>query len=198
MPDEKLSELIERVERASGPERELDGLIAEACGEPRWLWYARATTLDKLKLRDGVEAKVKVALYYSEEGGGWWQWGPEAWRQGRRNEDEARASALTAGPWFHKPEPDEIRVVQEVDPDCPAFTASLDACLALVERVRPGWGWQVIGGSLAKVATLFRPPKNPEGSITDSDSWSVPFEGAAATSPLAVLSALLRSMGEKT
>lgn len=125
MPDEKIADLIERVERASGPDREIDG---EA-----WKLFVE-----------------KPGDVWSDEFGVW-----------------------------HLQDPNDTIAWEPP----PYLTSSLDAVLSLVERVRPGWGWQVNGGSLAKVATLM-----------DDDSWSVPFEGAAATPPLAVLSALLRSI----
>ena len=69
--------------------------------------------------RDGVWKKKKgdrVWLYWSPEGGGWWQWGPEGWarrfesKSGREYE-AAMFSASNAGPWFNKPDPATIEAV---------------------------------------------------------------------------------------
>lgn len=86
---EKLRELLERCEKASGPDRELDGSIATAIG---------GFSLEK------------------------------------RGKDRKE--------WFY---PDDGRVRREfygVFP-LPRYTASLDASIALVERVLPGWWWKV-------------------------------------------------------
>lgn len=71
----------------------------------------------------------------------------------------------------------------------PEFTASLDAVLALVERVRPGWYPEVC--------------KNYQGDPPRVPAWSSDlcapdrqetFEASAATPALALLCALLKSL----
>ena len=69
--------------------------------------------------RDGVWQVKKdsfVWLYWSHEGGGWWQWGPEGWarrfeaKEGREYEAALR-DAPKVGPWFNKPDPATIETV---------------------------------------------------------------------------------------
>lgn len=135
-----LQSLLDRVRKAEGADREIDGLLEENLGgESAWVWFARANTLDKLKARGGKTERVEVWLYFSDEGGGWWQWGAKGWRRGVESEETARKIAGGApGPWFYKPEPDEIEIIREPSDKCPLYTASLDAALALTERVLPG------------------------------------------------------------
>lgn len=64
----------------------------------------------------------------------------------------------------------------------PHYTASLDAALALVERVLPDWAWSIGNLSTGGQAYLMR----KGGSMA---------EGKAATPPLAVLAALLVALG---
>ena len=100
MPDEKLSELIERVERASGPDRETDCLIWAEFGNRDVRW-------------DGNKL---IARYRKPP------------------HDEC---------WLGTIDPGRVQrnfsATSGFKPPIPEFTASLDACLALVERVRPGW-----------------------------------------------------------
>lgn len=65
-------------------------------------------------VRNGENKGKKVWIHWSPEGGGWWQWGPEAWAQrftenhGPRFEDALRTAKGenwtkdTCGPWFDK------------------------------------------------------------------------------------------------
>lgn len=54
------------------------------------------------------DAGERVWLYWSPEGGGWWQWGPEGWAfrfeamEGTRFEDAMR-SAEKVGPFWYWP-----------------------------------------------------------------------------------------------
>ncbi|PWJ80575.1 hypothetical protein C7441_112117 [Pseudaminobacter salicylatoxidans] len=63
--------------------------------------------------------------------------------------------------------------------DVPAYTASLDAAVALVGRVRPGWGW---GRAEDGYMQLYQP---------DTDYV---VEAIGATPAIALLLALLRSL----
>ena len=113
MPDEKIADLIERVERAKGPDRDIDRDIG--------LHVAGLTFNDKMP----------------------WNW---------------------IGPGV------------DVTGALPSYTASLDAVLSLVERVRPGWDW-----------------RNGDEKQNGLGTWLRVYS-KAATPPLAVLSALLRSI----
>jgi hypothetical protein len=66
----------------------------------------------------------------------------------------------------------------------PQFTSSIDAALALAERLLPGWGWQINSGSYA----ILRPPK--------ATCWSssLCFDGDSPTAPLAILKALVAAL----
>ncbi len=63
----------------------------------------------------------------------------------------------------------------------PPYTASVDACIALMERVMPGWHWHVGYG-----------PKGvmPYASLSKG---KIRVEAIAATVPLALLTALLEA-----
>ena len=70
--------------------------------------------------------------------------------------------------------------------ELPALTASIDAALALVERERPGWVWNLSDGdNHGPFAFVHKPDnKNPVGSM-------------AANPTIALLIALLRSEPDK-
>lgn len=83
------------------------------------------------------------------------------------------------------------------NPPYPKLTASLDAALALVERVRPGWQgeiqWAANGHGYAALAPK---PWAPHHGQEVEDVGG--FEAAAPTRPLAVIAALLRTLsGER-
>lgn len=63
------------------------------------------------------------------------------------------------------------------------YTASLDAALALVERVRPGWTWE--GG---------RDPAKASWAYLYAKIDGPTFSASAPTPALALLAALLRSL----
>jgi len=117
MPDrEVLKELIDRVERASGPDREIDKAIAI---------FVEWTATGKEPPETGTPD-----YWYSDAFG------------------------------------------------MPAYTASIDAALSLVERFRPGWHWYVDD----RTAAVW-----PEGVYDESDV-------AAATPALSIILALLKSL----
>ena len=64
------------------------------------------------------------------------------------------------------------------------YTASIDAALALVERVLPGWHW--IRKSPLSM-TVYQDPK-------DEKAWAVHFDGAGATPALSLLAAILKAL----
>lgn len=82
----------------------------------------------------------------------------------------------------------------DYDERYPSYTASIDAALALVERMLPGWfctiaiktlKYEVVGGPWADLAS----PKWVAG--TELDGYA---EAAGATPPLAILAALLSAL----
>ena len=72
-----------------------------------------------------------------------------------------------------------------VDEDAvPGYTASVDACLDLIHRSMPGWGWHVGFGPLGII---------PYASL-HKDEWR--SEARAPTVPLALLAATLAAAKE--
>lgn len=69
----------------------------------------------------------------------------------------------------------------------PAYTASLDAAIALVEHVLPGWGYDFV--KPAKEG-----PGRPRATVFLGDNL---FAGEAPTPPLALLLALMRAVQNK-
>ncbi len=130
---EDLTELLARVESASGPDRELDAL----------LWC----------LAEGAEYE--------------------------RPSTQRETFLYRIGDIYHRCN------------DYPAYTASLDDALALVERVLPGWDIQ-----LTLLATLGpqdnRTPRNRVVLLSNSEDALIDGEGA--TPALALLAALLKAL----
>lgn len=64
------------------------------------------------------------------------------------------------------------------------WSSSIDAALALMGRMLPGWSWQINGGAYA----ILRPPK--------ATCWSssLCFDGDAPTAPLAILKATVAAL----
>lgn len=61
----------------------------------------------------GEHKGERVWIYFSEEGGGWWQWGPEAWakrfeKKEGRDFDDALLCAPKVGPWYYSVDPESI------------------------------------------------------------------------------------------
>lgn len=83
------------------------------------------------------------------------------------------------------------------DKAVPTYTASIDATLALVERMLPGWKWHFwcdgVFGAETPRAILMEP------SFARLSREDKPYEraqGSGATPPLAILAALLTSLKE--
>lgn len=135
-------DLLAKLERATGPDRELDALIDIACGP---------------KPLGDIEHWVNL-----------WDHG---WRLGR--------------------EPGHVYMRQHAGADeyanypSPAVTASLDAALALVERVLPGWGFDI---------TYRAAWGNCTACVIANDRRAPPHTGAGATPAFALLSALIRAL----
>lgn len=134
-----LSDLIARVEAATGPDRETDGMIWCAANDYQFLEW------------DG---------------------------------DGCRYRAVSDG-WF-----DSHHI--------PSYTASLDAAIGLVERVLPGWVWNVSSTGTAWLMD----PNNNEEFYDASGCETLPIRPKKPlTPPIALLLALLRSLqhqGEQT
>jgi hypothetical protein len=67
---------------------------------------------EALRVRKGD----RVWLYWSPEGGGWWQWGPEGWAyrfeaKSGHQYDDAIVSAKGVGPYYNVPDPSTIETV---------------------------------------------------------------------------------------
>ncbi|HET6518667.1 MAG TPA: hypothetical protein VFG47_02470 [Geminicoccaceae bacterium] len=65
--------------------------------------------------------------------------------------------------------------------EVPAYTASVDACLALVHRALPGWGWHVGYDARGVI---------PYAAVSKGRAR---HEAGAPTVPLALLAAILRA-----
>ena len=73
-------------------------------------------------VKEGKHIGEKVWLYWSVEGGGWWQWGPQAWAycfdkcEGRKFEDAIKTArgqgawGETCGPYYSQPDLLSIKV----------------------------------------------------------------------------------------
>lgn len=73
------------------------------------------------------------------------------------------------------------------DSAVPAYTASVDACIALIQRVLPAWHWHVGHGPMGIV---------PYASMTQNTKSADPLhvEATAPTVPLALLGALFKAL----
>lgn len=131
--------LIERLEKATGPDRELDGAM--------WLHFDQE------------------ALYKC--------WGVRGMRYAGHVHTKAEKAA-------------HIKRMSEYY--APAYTASLDAAVALVERVAPGWSWEcrASGTGDKGQATIWNPSRRPG----DNDQQRV---YNCASPAIALCLALLRS-----
>lgn len=80
----------------------------------------------------------------------------------------------------------------DVIPFTPAYTASIDAALALVERVLPGWFVDHMGadvaGSIGDMKTF--------GWMVEISDGMTGYQGQAPILPLAILLALIQALGE--
>ena len=65
--------------------------------------------------------------------------------------------------------------------EVPAYTASVDACIALLHRVLPGWGWHVGYDARGVI---------PYAAVSKGRAR---HEAGAPTVPLALLAAILRA-----
>lgn len=141
MPD--LAALAERLEKATGPDRELDADISVVLlgGEIQW----------------------KQTRFTGES------------YPARKYASRDHVGGFAVGP-------------------VELLTASIDAALALVEKVLPGWSWQI--GTYARVgisAQLAEPISTEYGPAIGQRA-----DVKAPTAPLAILIALLRTLSKGT
>lgn len=157
-----LSELLERVEKASGPDRELDAELCLALGDfPQiqvsWTGGPFRSDLDGgWRLRPQSKGYVEHPLWIDS-------WG--------------RPIGAQAKP----------------------YTASVDAALALVERVLPGWGVVITkpldGGGYAEVFSREGLSFDPNGDKNVSlGEWLEQGKPQRETPALALLAAMLRAL----
>lgn len=138
---EKLRELLERVEAASGPDREIDFDLISTFDEGS---YA-AREIESFRRWEGEKMISEGGPHY---------WGISYWRE-------------------------------NFSSSCPIIklTASLDASIALVERMLPGHGWSVNDYSGVKSGV---------GCFIHSPARC--FHETGKTAPLAVLATLLSAL----
>lgn len=158
-----LTDLKRRVEEATGPDRELDAAIM----------------FDLFAKPVGSKPDGGPSGYLWPEDNPSWNFGlrfpgkDRAWfaRTRVRGDDEETLLIERDGALVLM---NSLRV--------PRLTASIDATVALIERVLPGWTWRVDGG---------------HGSRPGADLWLRPneyYDGTGATPALALLSALLSAL----
>lgn len=135
---ERLAELRERVEKASGPDREIDCLLGDLVD----------LTIDGSKWRSVTALGMDQALKHA-----------------------SRYQSI----WFTA---------------LPYYTASIDAALALLERMLPGWGSAILSWSADGKYPVFRMERSYPTNL------EVAVE--AHTRPLAILSALLFALTQDT
>lgn len=158
----ELSELIERVEKAVGPDRDLDALI--------WVATGPATN---------ASGWCGFAL---DEG---WRYEYEA--SGHFPGEVMEFAVNSAGQRL----PQALR-------EAPVFTFSVDAALALVEKMRPGYRWGV--SSVAIKIGAYPDGKTAYGEgfrahvTKNSPLRPMPSTADAPTPALAIIRALLRSL----
>ena len=111
--------------------------------------------------------------------------------QGPDRELDCAIFCATAASPFQSYYPDCVLASQggfaarlEID-DIEKFTASLDAAVALMERVLPGWSWTLRSNS---TAVLWSP---------QSDAHDREMVARCATPALALLAAILRALAQK-
>lgn len=163
---QELSDLLARVEGATGPDRSIDRALA---------YYLDGT---------GVEKERKL---YVELGDAMWAPGPDGlspydiargdrirheWQKGSRG----RRGHYAPVRWFSCDGPMPLT-------ECEAFTASVDAAIALVERLLPGWRWSL--GNLKRGGQAY---------LMRSQGAELIGPGIAPTPALAILAALLRAL----
>lgn len=132
--------LIERLEAATGPDRELDGLMY------------------------GWESGL------SPNGGSFMLGGGFQFRHPTKVHPSGPAALYVPG--------DSV----------PAYTASLDAALALVERVRPGWWWCSRSDDTEGAYANLGPAR------TNPNAGGPCWRAYAPTAPIALCLALLRTL----
>ncbi len=136
---ETLKGLLERVQAAAGPDRELDFDLA------RWRGWTEHDD------KDDPVFTGKVSTWWAEPGCEW---------------------STTSVP--------------------PCVTGSVDAALALVEQVLPGWDLELETIALGKLGKGYATLRGPNFSDADMSQY-VQTDGLPKPAPLAILDALLQA-----
>lgn len=79
------------------------------------------------------------------------------------------------------------------------YSANFESALGVVMNALPGWGYKLSCGPAPMnriVATLMRPPLNPDGAIDDGTSWGKHYDGTGANNALALLHAFFLAIKE--
>lgn len=126
----------------------------------------RADLIDRLEKLTGPDREVdaEIALHF-----------------GARHRSRRTGSGVNKGrEWFV----DSIGGVEEWSRHPPASTASIDAAVALVEKMLPGWGWDLV-----------KPKKGAPGKCRSAVfNGEHLFTGSAYSPEVALLLALLRAL----
>jgi hypothetical protein len=170
-----LAELLNRVEGATGPDREIDRALAYAV--------------------DGVGTDLERSFYAEKGDAAFIPDGYGLTPMDYRNGDFVRHEWVKGT--RQSPGRNEPRVCMNCNGprplrSCPSYTASLDAALALCERVRPG-AWIMLSGP-RKYLNI--PTPVPNYWLAVVDVFPPQARGWGATLPLALLAALLRTLIE--
>jgi hypothetical protein len=138
---ETLSAILEQVDNASAPCREIDGMISEMLtGVPAWDWHVRAITQYKLDKHSPRIAEVAIVFGRPGDHAMWSLLPVDQDGATFDTETEARnvASAITA-PWYICPKPDEVIVYRRAKTSVSPYTASRDAAYRLSQMLLPGF-----------------------------------------------------------
>lgn len=84
----------------------------------------------------------------------------------------------------------------ELDAACPQFTTSIDAAIALVERMLPGWSWLVRDDSEGAFCNISSPGLRDNLAAEWIDGETC-FPSWAKTAPIAILLSLFRALEAK-
>lgn len=167
-----LTNLIERVEAATGADREIEWAVAYSLGL-------------------GTETERSV---YAELGGSGFLRGPEGLSAlDKKHGSHIRYSRYVGGGRRRGVPGGEImRVVTGPQPlaHCPNYTASIDAAKALLDEYLPGWYMMIDGSLMTSFEVSLTDSSVPSAEVREDVSR---FFARGKTLPLAILAALLRS-----
>jgi hypothetical protein len=102
------------------------------------------------------------------------------------------------GHWHSPGDPSAFRcAIVDGALEPPHYTASIDAALALVERMLPGWGWNISCPDKYYNETNFYALVVSDEDNGAEEPWDIErdvFEASGKTAPLAILLALFRAL----